>query len=251
VTWPQAPFVLDAGSGSIQQWTLTHETQNGLDVDTDLVPCKIFLPDLQGSIAAGFQKYGIRFPDALFDLGKIPKTQFVMHSAVAGPNSISFSTDPFAILVGLDMTDPVNAAWPAAASITSVDMDDDKEPGVTVIPVNGNGYSLVPTNLATGTSADLIYVAERTVASIAGDVVSCDEVHGSVHLGNGTSSSPGINSSVIGCHNTNNTECSPSEAGFVDGIRPAYTPSGPGTLISVRLPDNATCADVRKRFPQQ
>jgi len=250
VSWPAAPFVLDAGKGNIQQWTLTHEVQNGVNVDTELVPCKIFLPDLQGSIAAGFYKYGIRFPDALFDAGGTQVTDFVMHGQVSPSGDVSFTTDPFAILVGLSLDNPVTADWPAASAIQSRDDDKDGKVGVTVIPVSGNGYSLPPTDLLNGLSADLIYIAERTVASIAGKPVSCDEVHGTdtvVPVG----TLPGINSSVIGCRNNDGSECSAQQAGFVDGIRPQFTPTGPGTLTSVRLPDNATCADVRNRFPEQ
>jgi hypothetical protein len=62
---------------------------------------------------------------------------------------------------------------------------------------------------------------------------------------------PGIDSRVIGCRKDDGNECTREEAGFVDGIRPQFAPTAPGTLTVVRVHDGATCADVRARFPRQ
>ena len=101
-----------------------------------------------------------------------------------------------------------------------------------------------------GLGADLIYIAERTVSTLSAKVISCDEVQGSVVL-IPEAGVPGINSSVVGCRKTDGTECTATEAGFVNGVRPQFSPTGPGTMVAARLPDGATCADVRARFPQQ
>jgi hypothetical protein len=251
VTWPDAPFVIFGGSGNLQQWTLSHETKiSATDVKTEVVPCGIYLPDLQSSVGGLFYKYGIRFPDSLFDASAIPTTTFVMKGGIRPQGSVGFTTDPFAILVGARLTNPTTDPWPAAQSVTTADDDLDGHPGVTVVPATGSGYSLPPTDAFYSDKAALIYIAERTIASLDGVVVSCDEVRAQVTIA-GPNGSDGINSSVVGCQKQSGSDCTPTEANFIDSARPVFTPQGTGTLVSVRLSDNATCKDVRSRFPAQ
>ena len=250
VTWP-ASIVLQNGQGKLQQWNLTHEVHGPSPTifTAHTRPCSIFLPDLTSTLLVAFQKFGIRFPDALFDKGTIPESSFNFIADIS-TSPISFQTDPFAILIGVDLANPVTAAWPAATAMTLRDDDHDSEPGITVTPVQNAGYSLPPADLATGESADLVYIATRTVSKLNGQLTSCDRIEADVTIQT-VNGKPGIDSTVVGCHKKGGTDCSPDEASFVDGARPQFTPTGPGHMVIVRVPDTTTCPDVRARFPQQ
>jgi hypothetical protein len=258
VEWPATPLVLLRGSGKVQQWNLVYQQQDGLNVATRAKVCSIFLPDLEGDLFAAYYKFGIRFPDALFDDGTIVDSEFVLRGSVTAAGDIAFETETFASVGGVWLADPIGGAWPSidgllgsasSSSSRSVDDDQDGRVGITVIPATGQGYSLPPANLALQL-ADRVYIAERTVSRLYGTLTSCDEVHGSVEIVS-VNGKPGIDSRVIGCRKDDGNECTREEAGFVDGIRPQFAPTGPGTLTVVRMPDGATCADVRARFPRQ
>ncbi|HVU04183.1 MAG TPA: hypothetical protein VHE30_20640 [Polyangiaceae bacterium] len=250
VTWPATPNILYAGSGNLQQWNLSHQTMNGTNVEVDTVPCGIFLPDLQSDFLGGYAKFGIRFPENIFDDGAVPTTHFTLRGEVGAGGNITFQTDPFAIILGLSLPDPVSDAWPAVGQMQLVDHDLDQKPGITVVAAPGMGYSFPPCDLGT-CKADLIFIAERTVSSLSGSVVSCDEVRSDVTIET-VDGKPGINSTVVGCRNaTTSTDCTADNAAFIDLNRPQYTPSATGTMITVRMPDGASCKDVRARFPRQ
>ncbi len=250
VTWP-ATIAIIASQGTLNQWVLSRETQAtpGGSVTASSVPCGITTPDFQTNIFGGASAFGIRFPDTIFDSGNIPPTAFTI-SVTITPSGFGFTTNPFAYLIGLTLDNAATAQWPGTASVNEVDEDKDQNPGVTIIPATGPGYSYPPTSIPfPGTPlADQLYLAQRTVMSLSGTLTSCDELDGAV-----TIAAPGgvaaIDSSIIGCHVQGGTTCTSSQSGFIDENRPVFTPSGPGKMISVRMPDNATCADVRTRLP--
>jgi hypothetical protein len=203
-----------------------------------------------------FQKFGIRFPNSLFDMGRIPETEFTFTADIT-KTPITFTTNPFAIVIGSSLPDATTAAWPAASAMTLRDDDNDGNPGITVTPVTGNGYSLPPANLLTGDSAKLVYIATRTVSALSGRIVDCNHIEADVTIQT-VNSKPGIDSTVVGCLRTGNPSqgvqpgpCAPDESAFIDGARPQFTPKAPGKMTIVRVSDSTTCADVRARFPQQ
>jgi hypothetical protein len=257
VNWP-GTVVLLPGEGKLQQWNLTREVQAPLSttVAAHTRPCGIFLPDLQTTIFGLFQKFGIRFPATLFDMGRIPETDFTFTADIT-KTPITFTTNPFAIVIGASLSDATTAAWPSVSAMTLRDDDNDGNPGITVTPVNGNGYSLPPANLITGDSAKLVYIATRTVTALSGRIVNCNHLEADVTIQT-VNGNPGIDSTVVGCLRTGNSSqgvqpgpCAPDEAAFIDGARPQFTPKAPGKMTIVRVTESTTCADVRAKFPQQ
>lgn len=256
VSWPGAPFVLVAGQGQVKQWTLSHRVQDSLlNLHETVVGCSIFLPDLVGSILTSNQKFGIRFPNAVFDKTQTPYL-FKTTASLVG-SEVQWSTEPVATLTGLSLPGPATDAWPSpAVASTFRDDDMDGNPGVTVIPVDPSAdpsYNWPPVGLPQYLGQDYpraksIFIVARSVAALHGTVTSCDELHGAAEI-KVIGSQPAINSTVVGCVRTDGQTCVQSEADFLNQNRPQFVPSGPGTLISVRLPDNATCADARARFP--
>jgi len=250
VTWP-ASIVLFAGQGTIQQWNLTRQKliPGTATFDAKTIPCGLVVPDLQSNFFQANAKFGLRFPDALFDQGGIPDAPFVIRATATG-GKLGFETDPFAILIGVNLADAAKASWPAATALTPRDDDEDGNVGITVAAAAGPGYSNFPgsSNPFDPVRADYVYIAERTVSSLLGTVDDCDHQHASVTV-QAIGGKSGIDSTVIGCHKTDGTTCSAADAAFIDSNRPTFTPSGPGAMTIVRVPDAATCADVRARFP--
>ena len=106
VTWPGAPFVLNAGQGEVKQWTLSHRVQDSLlNLHETVAACSIFLPDLTGSVLTSNQKFGIRFPNELFDKGKAPPYPFKTTVTIVGTEP-QWSTEPVVTLTGLSLPGP-------------------------------------------------------------------------------------------------------------------------------------------------
>jgi len=246
-------IVLAPGSGTITQWLLSTRTLSGNASTETVVVCGIDLPDFDGTAIAGGEVYGIRFPDSLFDNGYIPA--FAVHGAFGGsrPGS-TYDTTASAVLLGLTLSKPTTGAWPATVA-TEVDMDRDGNPGVTANALQGGGYTYPPVDIFETSRADELYLAIRQVTELTATATNCDHLSGTVSIptisdsSNGTSKA-GIDSHVIGCRIAGTTtNCSSSQASFVDNTQPVFTPSGGSSFTSLRMPSGSTCATVRGMLP--
>jgi hypothetical protein len=265
VTWPDSPLILHGGTGTVVQWNISHrdrDTQTSYHEATSV--CGIALPDLSGAALVNNEKFGIRFPTSIFDQGGIPPVVFSTIAKLVGTVE-QWNAGPVALLTGLIMTDPSTAPWPTTFTDRETpDQDMDGAPGVTVTavdPMTDSAYNLPPVGLppypgADYPRADRISVVVRTVTNLRGTAVSCDELRAAVDIIT-IDDKPALNSMVIGCTKVDKTQmppaeviCSAAEAQFVNAQRPVFTPSGPGTLVSIRLPDNAGCPEVRRNLPQ-
>ncbi|HVU05640.1 MAG TPA: hypothetical protein VHE30_28020 [Polyangiaceae bacterium] len=256
VNWPGAPFVLLEGQGTIMQWTLSHRVQDSLlELHETVVACSIFLPDLQGSVLTSNQKFGIRFPNEIFDRGVAPPWPFHT-TAYLATDHVEYDTELIATLTGITLPNPTTDAWPVPPSNSSFrDDDQDGSPGVTVNAVDPGtdpSYNFPPVGLPQFLGdyprARTIDIVSRSVAKLHGTVTNCDELNGSVAI-QVLAGTPAINSTVIGCVRSDGQTCVQAEADFLNQNRPQFTPTGLGTFKSVRLAEGATCADVRARFP--
>ena len=247
VTW-KGTIALASGNGNLREWLLSTRTQTGNKTVDKAVPCAIQLPDFQGSSLAGGEKYGLRFPTASFDKGKVPAT--TLNGTLSGTTAGStFSTPNTALLLGLSMNNAATATWPGnAGGITSRDDDADTNPAFTTNAATGAGYANFPLSITKSARADRLYVATRTVAALNGSLTSCSRIDGSVKFAvlGGT---PAINSHILGCSKVGGGSCTSGQAGFVDSNSPAFSPGAGSKMISVKLSANATCADVRKALP--
>jgi hypothetical protein len=258
VTWPASPLVLDAGTGEVVEWNLTERKKTGPASYRDTTwHCGILLPDLTGSVLANFQKYGIRFPNAVFDAKQVPPAVYDSTTSVVG-SSVVWEAGPVVLLTGLNLTNPATAAWPASFSAAQApDEDHDGLPGVTVVSVDPSTdptYNWPPVGLPARWGLDYpraarIGVVVRTVAELAGSVLTCDTLQAAVHVTT-IAGTPALNSKVVGCKTTTGAACDATQTQFLNGERPQFTPSGAGTHVSVRIPDGAGCPDVRAKFPQ-
>jgi hypothetical protein len=250
VTWP-ASTATNAGSGKLHLWNRAVLSASGLSLSGDTTPCGTMLPEFglngAGQIVTGGSKVLIEVPNMVWDAPTIPK--LTSKGTISGWNAGStIAFEPTVALVGLTMADPM-AMWPASfTGITAVDVDGDTKAGFTAAPRNGTGYVLPPTGLGifgSAPSADKIYLASRTVVTLAGKFDSCEQQSGMATV-------PLFDSHVVGCHINNGGECTNnganSQTDFVDTSRTIYKP-GAATFTSKHIPDGASCADVRAALP--
>jgi hypothetical protein len=243
--------ILAPGSGQIKQWLLTTRTVNGSATTDSAMVCGIALPDFSGTPIAGGEKYGIQFPDAMFDSGNLP--MFTMPGTLTGSGpGATLSTSPTAVLLGLTLSSPNTAPWPATIT-TEVDSDQDGKPGVTASVSQDPGYSQIQVD-PFGNRGDRVYLAIRQVTSVTGNALDCDSIAGTVSIpqivdGMGAPKYA-IDSHVLGCRLVGDAgDCSAGQTTFVDTTQPVFSPSGATTFASVRVANDATCATARQRLP--
>jgi hypothetical protein len=243
VHWDAATATL-AGDDKVHLWSKAILNANGTMLSGDQMSCGTTLPDINlnavGEIAAGGKKVLIEIPFASWDAPSVPK--FLQTGTLSGWSVGSdINMDPSVVLIGLTMTDPMGA-WPDRKSIMGTDAEGDGKLGMTGVGRMGNGYVYPPTALtALLGSADKVYTASRTVVQLTGKTTSCDEQ-------SGTATAKFFDNHVIGCHVYTKAECDDGQVDFIDSSRTVYVPKG-GTFKSKKLPDNATCTDVRAALP--
>jgi hypothetical protein len=222
--------------------------------------CGILLPDLTGSVLTSNQRFGLRFPDAMFDKGEIPPGTVTATTSMVGADE-RYQAGPLVMLTGLTMSDPTNTSWPTSFPASQMpDQDHDGLPGVTAVAVDSTtdpNYNLLPVGLppappvpgADYPRAARVALVARTVANMNAAASGCDQLEGGVDivLIDGTAA---LNWMVVGCTKSTGDACTQDEATFLNGELPVFAPSGVGTLLSVRVPDGVGCPDVRKRLPQ-
>jgi hypothetical protein len=265
VSWqPQGlnSIILAPGSGQIKQWIRGSRAQQGMNLIDATVVCGIELPDFTGTSVVGGETYGVVFPPSLFDSHYLPV--FTVNGSVTGlmPGA-AYSTTATAALLGISLTNPATDAWPSTVT-TEVDMDMDGKPGVTINvatgpTTNGGVYSDIPVGIpALGqptVRATKLHVAIRQVTSVSATVTDCNHMMGVVSIPS-VGGKPGIDSHVLGCTLEDGGDCSTtapfgstSQAAFVDNTQPVFTPTGSGTLTSIRVPAATSCASVRQMLP--
>jgi hypothetical protein len=83
-----------------------------------------------------------------------------------------------------------------------------------------------------------IYVALRTVVSLAGQVYSSDKVLGTIDAR--------LETSILGCQKTGGDPCSTSEMRAVKVLNPTVTQQegNPSLFRAIRVADTQTCAEI-------
>ena len=245
VTWKGFDKGLESGSGTIVQWALSHRRMaDDHHISEEIVPCGSTIPSYHASL--GGESYGITFPDALFDGGRlspIPGRTAVSDRAPGG----TFLADPITIEMGVNLPDADTAIWPKEAKTLAghlVDSDADGNPGVTVQARFDDGLSRPPVNMMRTHRAQEFYLALRDVIGAQGRVVSCDRFEGSTVIPM-LGGKPALSSSVVGCRLTTGALCNQAQANLSNRYQPTYRLGDRSRSTMVRLPDQATCAQVR------
>jgi len=248
-TWP-ATTAAKSGSDTIHIWNLAELAVDGTRLAGDRTrPCGTLLPPFElnaaGSLVTGGSRVQIRIPDTVWDAPSIPRLQ--SRGSIAGfdPGS-PFAIDGTVALVGLELADAA-APWPDSyGAVSALDADDDGHPGFTAVPRTGEGFVQPPTGLGifgSAPTAEQLFLASRTVVSLEGTLTACDEVSGVAKVAF-------FDSHVVGCLTNRGAACTPAQTDFVDQSRTLYEIES-ATFQARKLPEGATCADVRAALPPE
>jgi hypothetical protein len=260
VSWPSTGIVNAGGADNgdateaVQIWALLKPTgaATGTSIPATILPCNIALPDF-GSIIG--ETYGVTFPTTLFDHEPPNLTAVSTTLTLGGATApTTFALPGETSLIG--MSAPATGDWPFFANqVTSVDMDDDGEPGVTGLSKAPPAYSYIPTTIIPSlpdlslVRADEVYMAIRFVTtSLSGTLTSCTAASGA----SGSVSVKDMDSHVVGCHVAGDPDgsagdCTTGQANFVDGNRPVFTIDSASFTASVIA--TASCPAVRAALP--
>jgi hypothetical protein len=146
--------------------------------------------------------------------------------------------------MGVNMANPTTGSWPSLASgLTSVDMDGDGRPGVTAMYSNAGSLEYPRTSTSfIATRADTPYAASRVSFSLSGTVSSCTQSSGS-----GTFTH--IDTRIFACRRDTGSQCSASDANFLDQNCLNYNMPSTATYTLVKVANGASCATIRAALP--
>lgn len=256
-TWTEAVrFVLKAswdanaaglaGTADIEVMSLVKLTADGNTLAGPTRGCRTVMPANQlsgaGQIVTGGTKILTDIPDSVWDAPSMANHTAPCTGTQSGMGVSSTVQYGWTSLIGTTLSEP-NGAWPASgAGMAIVDVDGDSKPGFTCTPKSGDGFVLPPTGLGilgSAPTSDKVYLVNRNIISLSGTRTSCDK-----HAGTATFSA--FDSHVVGCH-TKSGDCTASQVDFSDQMRPMYKINS-ATYEARRVPDTATCQDVRDAF---
>jgi hypothetical protein len=256
-----------AGAGTTRQWVIgKRSVQDGRVIETARA-CGIGAQGVPlGSpwfstidvpaIMLESEWTGVEFAPELFDSGRLPEVLLEVSLGSSDPANAqlgdTFSTPDLPFSFGVEGLAP--DAWPPTDEMRplTVDHDGDGNPGLTGFPfqgpVPGEPDGTVFRNPRLGLEVETpraaaLYMTIRTRAALSGSLVSCDpprfegEVAGNSLL---------IETRNVDCKVADtNAPCDPAQVGFIDTNLPAFESNGVSRVVSVKIPDDSSCADVR------
>jgi len=239
--------------------------------------CGLVLPPLVlnaigGAAAGGADKTKVQIQVLNTTWDKITRT-FPVTGTQSGFNiGDTLDTSPSIGLLGLTNASGYNVntkAWPPTCTTGCTpagsfmmaqlqDDDNDTKPAITANPSQASGYALPPTANILSQVADEVYIVSRNEIALNGmHAVDC-------YHGTGTAKITLFDNHVVGCHVTSlhgtAGACSTDQVSFLDTNRTIYgydttaghvaSPSNPimGTVSTVQVPADATCAMARAAF---
>lgn len=240
VSWSAGLAVLE-GSGQIDIWLLGHLTPDGTEIALSGQVCDLMLPDFSTGLLAGNETYGTEFPGAIWSAPSMPTIDAIATVSASEPGA-TLHLQKGAVILGGDMTDPLNDPWPASWSgVNAVDHDGDGSPGVTAMAKTGGDYSYPRIDvLNSDARAEAIYIASRTIMEFDGAIDACDAASGSATVT--------MENHAVGCRQVGGSPCSSGQTDTLDGNMPQFMVMG-GQFDLVRLPDGAACGDVLAELP--
>lgn len=239
VGWPSTQYVR-AGSGTAQVWIRLAFTQSGTALSGSVALCGQTLPQFANSVTS--DRYLYSYPNALFDTA-LPTASFSGTLASTNPGA-GLSSSVAALLLGINMSDPVNGSWPSPATARSnqVDHDADTEVGVTVSFVDNSTYNHVQTTASfSAARASHAYKTERLRFSLAGAFSGCSGASGPATV-------QSLDTRTIGCRlASSGGDCNSSQYSHLESNAPVYSVSS-ATYSMTKLGNvgaTFTCAQVR------
>lgn len=242
-TWPSSTTIA-AGSGTFTYWALLEWTQSGTSLTGSVKPCGEVVPDFS-MVPPLSEDYGVTYAASVYDTTPLPSTGTSGSLGGTGPGS-SFTLAPSALMLGVELSDPVNDAWPSQNTLLSMnlhrDADADGKPGLSGAYKSGGGYSQIPVNTFASTRARTGYIATRVVFSLSGTLTSCTQSSGSA-------SAQDIDNHTLGCRiSTDSRDCNGTEADHLDSNTPNFQ-TQPSSYSLLKIAAGAACSDVGAALP--
>jgi len=239
VSWAAKQYVA-SGSGTAERWLRVTLSQSGTTVSGSIALCGATMPEFRNSVVS--DRYFFRHADAVFDAA-IPSVSFSAMLGSTAPGA-SLTSARSAILMGLNMSDPLNGTWPTLtqARADQVDHDSDGEVGVTIAYADDSTYSYVQTaGTLTAARASHSYTAERLRFSLNGALTGCTGASGSATV-------QSLDSRTFGCRlSSSGSDCNATQYGHLENNAPVYNVSSANySMIRVaNVGATVSCAQVR------
>jgi hypothetical protein len=147
--------------------------------------------------------------------------------------------------MGLNLSDPVNGAFPTLGQVSTADHDGDGFRGVAFDYRTDNGFRAVPTaGTLFSARANRAYLADRMLFSLNGALDSCTS-------SSGAATAQAIEKLTVGCRLESGAQCSTSQYTHINNNTPNYqTRASTYTLTKLGEPGAAvTCTQVRSALP--
>ena len=249
VTWA-GNSATTGGAGRVHIWNKAALNTSGNAISGQVTGCGTALPETTltglGRLAAGGNKILIQVPDAIWDAPGMPK--YALSGARRGPDLGATIELGFAAPLGFDPGGDVGAPWPDSYQALHdhlLDADGDGKPGYLALPRADGGYVLPPTSLGLGglaPAAEKVFLVTHNRFTLSATRTACDDF-------SGAAAALAFDSHVVGCVVHGGGDCSPGQVDFVDQNRMKYLPKS-ATFAAKRVPDAATCAEVRAALPR-
>jgi ABC-type branched-subunit amino acid transport system substrate-binding protein len=240
VTWP-ASTLLMAGSGEFVSWARVQLSQSGTDLSSGVVPCGQTVPDFQNAILIT-EAYGVEYPETIFDHAPLLPAVPALGTLGGTAPGAAFSLGRTAWLAGLELSDPIDGAWPSVATVVQRDDDADGAPGITGVYKSLGQYAALPVDSAAIARADRGHIAARIVFNLDGTLTSCARAEGAA-------TAQAVDSHTLGCQlSLSGLDCSLLQAAHLDTNTPSYV-TGPAAFVLQKVADDAGCSEVRAALP--
>jgi len=236
-SWPATQYV-QSGSGTAQFWLRVTLTQSGTSLSGSAQLCDQATPEFRNTVTS--DRYLVDYPAAMFTPGA-PGAAFSGTLASLAPGA-ALSSARTAHLLGINLSDPLNGAWPAlsAARSSQVDHDGDGDVGITVVFVDDGTYNHVQTDGSFfAARASHGYGAQRLRFALGGALSGCTGASGSATVS--------FDTQTIGCRLESGQDCSSSQYSHLYDNKVVHS-IGSASYSMTRLGDTGssfTCAQVR------
>ncbi|HEY6879112.1 MAG TPA: hypothetical protein VI299_13895, partial [Polyangiales bacterium] len=232
LSWPAG--LLTEDQGRVSMWVKYESTERGAIVSGSLVMCGMTVPDFRIQPLLGDEAYHVIFPDAVFDAlpARVVATDTALTIESPGGVDNRFMLAPTGVVLGAQLEHPLTDVWPAIGALTTVDVDMDGQPGMTIDFQSDAGYSLPRVSAFSAQRAVNASLAVRAVLQAHGTFASCSEATGAAEIS-------GYDSRILGCSIEGGGSCNTTQRDLLDENLPEYR-VGAGNYRAIKIPDGAS-----------
>jgi len=278
VSWESGTIA--PGAGLVRQWVLHKEVPGPGGPEYWAVSCGIGAKGVPlgspwfstkrfdlGSYILPSEWVGVSFLPTLFDEDTLPKVQLSMRVDRGDPSRLQrgahLSVDPAPFQHGTNDLGP-DVPWPDAISMRAFVVDHDKDgfPGLTGVPLSGQvpgepaGVTFTPPRvdaLAAPVRTSALFMAIRNRAALDLTLRSCESPPDKPSAppqarfeGKVLDGTLVIETRNVACLvSQTGAPCDDAQSGFIDSNLPVFEHNGTSRVISISVPDDTTCEDVR------